>query len=176
MSDKELIELLKQNPEQGLAAVVIRYTAYVLKIARTKLNDVCTHEDIEEIVSDVFFRFYQQGQKCGFEIRSLRAYISLIAERLCVDVFRQQIRHEDPVPLENAADKLVSEEDSGDYDILAEKIKQLGEPDISIFIRKYFYGQKTAEIARELHMKPNTVDKRISRGLVKLRKLMEEEK
>ena len=175
MSDKELIELLKRDPEQGLAAVVIRYTAYVLKIARTKLNNICTHEDIEEIVSDVFFSFYQQGQKCSFEIRSLRAYISLIAERRCVDVFRQRVRREDTVPLDDAADALVSE-NSEDYGILARKIKQLGEPDASIFIRKYFYGQKTADIAREIHMKPNTIDKRISRGLVKLRKLMEEEK
>lgn len=175
MSDKELTELLKRDPEQGLAAVVIRYTAYVLKIARTKLDNICTQEDIEEIVSDVFFSFYQQGQKCGFEIRSLRAYISLIAERRCVDVFRRRIRQEDTVPLDESAGMLVSES-SEDHDMLAENIKKLGEPDTSIFIRKYFYGQKTADIARELHMKPNTVDKRISRGLVKLRKLMEEEK
>lgn len=173
MSDKELVELLKRDPEKGLAAVVIRYTAYVLKIAWTKLNNICTQEDIEELVSDVFFSFYQQGQKCDFEIRSLRAYISLIAERRCVDVFRQRIRSEDTLPLDDIDSSLVSEYNE-DYDMLAEKIKKLGEPDTSIFIRKYFYGQKTAEIARELHMKPNTVDKRISRGLVKLRKLMEE--
>ena len=175
MSDKELIELLKRSPEQGLAEVVVRYTAYVLKIARTKLDNVCTREDIEEIVSDVFFSFYQQGQKCSFEIRSLRAYISLIAERRCVDVFRQRIRREDTVPLDDSVGMNVPE-NREDHDILAENIKKLGEPDTSIFIRKYFYGQKTADIARELHMKPNTVDKRVSRGLVRLRKLMEEEK
>ena len=175
MSDKELIELLKCSPEQGLAAVVIRYTAYVMKIVRTKLDNICTPEDMEETVSDVFFSFYQQGQKCGFEMRSIRAYISLIAERRCIDVFRQHIRRENTVTLDDAADTLISEKND-DYDMLADGIKRLGEPDTSIFIRKYFYGQKTADIARELHMKPNTVDKRISRGLVKLRKIMEEEK
>ena len=173
MSDKELIELLKRSPEQGLAAVVIRYTAYVLKIARTKLDNICTREDIEEIVSDIFFIFYQQGQKCDFEIRSLRAYISLIAERRCINVFRQHIRRENTVPLDEVDSSFVSENNE-DYDTLVAGIKKLGEPDTSIFIRKYFFGQKTADIARELHMKPNTVDKRVSRGLVKLRKIMEE--
>ena len=175
MSDKELIELLKCSPEQGLAAVVIRYTAYVMKIVRTKLDNICTQEDMEEIVSDIFFSFYQQGQKCGFEIRSIRAYISLIAERRCIDVFRQHIRREDTVSLDDA-DGMSVPADNDNYDMLAEEIKRLGELDTSIFIRKYFYGQKTADIAKELHMKPNTVDKRISRGLVRLRKIMEEEK
>ncbi|MCH5348227.1 MAG: sigma-70 family RNA polymerase sigma factor [Oscillospiraceae bacterium] len=175
MSDKELIKLLKSSPEQGLAAVVLRYTGYVMKIARTKLDNICTPEDIEETVSDIFFCFYQQGQKCGFEIRSLRAYISLIAERRCIDVFRQHIRREDTVSLDDT-DGVSEPIDNDDHDTLAEGIKRLGEPDTSIFIRKYFYGQKTSDIAKELHMKPNTVDKRISRGLVKLRKIMEEEK
>lgn len=173
MSDKELIQLLKQDPEKGLEAVVIRYTAYVMKIARTKLDNICTQEDMEETVSDVFFAFYRQGQKCGFEIRSLRAYISLIAERHCVDIFRQRVRQDSTIPLDDVAATLACPE-SGDYDMLAEAIKQLGEPDTSIFIRKYFYGQRSANIAKEHHMKANTVDKRISRGLIRLRKLMEE--
>ena len=175
MSDKELIELLKRSPEQGLAEVVIRYTAYVMKIVRVKLDNICTQEDMEEIVSDIFFSFYQQGRKCSFEIRSLRAYISLIAERRCIDAFRQHIRRENTVSLDDT-DCMSVPTDNDNYDMLAEEIKKLGEPDTSIFIRKYFYGQKTADIAKELQMKPNTVDKRISRGRVKLRKIMEEEK
>ena len=41
------------------------------------------------------------------------------------------------------------------------------------FMRKYFYGQKTADIARDLEMKENTVYKHIERGLSKLRKILE---
>lgn len=176
MSDNELVELLKRDSEQGLAAVVVRYSAYVMKIARTKLSGICPREDIEETVSDVFYLFYRQGKRCGFEIRSLRAYLSLIAERRCIDVFRQLIKREDTLPLDEAALSIADEADTdGDYTALAESIKRLGEPDTSIFIRKYFYGQKTADIAAELNIRPNTVDKRISRGLVKLRKMMEEE-
>ena len=39
----------------------------------------------------------------------------------------------------------------------------------------YFLGQKSREIARDLNMKTNTVDKKISRGLKKLRAILEKE-
>ncbi len=48
-------------------------------------------------------------------------------------------------------------------------IHSLGEPDSEIFIRRYYRGQSTKEIAEVFNLKENTVDKRISRGLKKLR-------
>ena len=58
---------------------------------------------------------------------------------------------------------------------LIEAVAALGRPDSEIFMRKYFYGQKSREIAEELGMKTNTIDKIVSRGLVKLRKILKEE-
>ena len=54
-------------------------------------------------------------------------------------------------------------------------IKSLGEPDSSIFIRKYYLGQRNKDIAKELGIKEGTLNTRISRGLVKLRKILEED-
>jgi RNA polymerase sigma-70 factor (ECF subfamily) len=175
MTDKELIIKMKCSPPEGLAAVVDRYTAYVMKIARTKLGGICSSEDIEEAVSDIFFKFYQTAQSCGFEIRSVRAYLSVIAGRHCTDVFRKHISAPDILPLEDAGEVAVQEQMSDSNSDLAAAIKKLGEPDTSIFIRKYFFGQKTKEIAEELHLNPKAVDKRVSRGLVKLRKILKEE-
>ena len=178
MTDKELVEILRSDPGKGLAAVIDRYTAYLLKIARIKLDGVCTDEDIEEAVSDVFYIFYKKGAECGFEIRSVRAYLSLIAERRFTDVFRQHIKKTEDIPIDEVPDTLAEENENtsgGEHSAVAEAVKRLGEPDTSIFIRRYFFGQKTADIANELHMRPKTVDKRISRGLVKLRKILEEE-
>ena len=63
MTDIEIIALLRSSPQKGLAAVFDRYSAYVYKIVYTKLGDICTNEDIEEAVSDIFFKFYQSVQK-----------------------------------------------------------------------------------------------------------------
>ncbi|MBP3272204.1 MAG: sigma-70 family RNA polymerase sigma factor [Ruminococcus sp.] len=176
MTDKELVRKLKTDPQTGLAAVIDRYTAYLLKIARIKLDGLCTDEDIEEAVSDVFFIFYKKGQQCGFDIRSVRAYLSLIAERHFTDVFRRQIKRPDDIPIDDLSETLPDRQSGEENTAVAEAIKKLGEPDTSIFMRKYFFGQKTADIAKELHLRPKTVDKRISRGLVRLKKLIEEEK
>ncbi len=175
MKDKELLELLRGEPQKGLAAVVERYSAYVIKIARTKLGGLCTNEDIEELVSDVFYGFYRHGCKCGFEIRSPRGCLAIIAERRCIDLIDRIMKNGESISIDEIADFLPDEIPTDDHSRLTEALKRLGEPDTSIFIRKYFLGQRTADIAMELHMKPNTVDKRISRGLVRLRKILEEE-
>ena len=175
MTDKELIVKLKSSPHDGLAAVVDRYTAYVMKIARTKLGGICSSEDIEEAVSDIFFKFYKTGLECGFEIRSVRAYLSVIAGRHCTDVFRRAVSAPDILPLEDAGETAAEDMSYDTRSALAEAVKKLGEPDTSIFIRKYFFGQKTKEIAEELHLNPKAVDKRVSRGLVKLRKILKED-
>ena len=49
----------------------------------------------------------------------------------------------------------------------------LGEPDREIFLRKYYLGQRTKEIARALNLRENTVDQKVGRGLKKLRVWLE---
>ena len=174
MSDIELLLLLRSDPGRGLSAVVERYSAYVMKIAMIKLNGVCSREDIEEAVSDIFYLFYTGGSQNGFEIRSLRAYLSLIAERHCINVFKSKCRDMDTVPFDEVEERFSEEVVSGREADAAYAVSQLKEPDRTIFVRKYFFGQRTKDIAKDLGMNANTVDKRISRGLVRLRKILEE--
>lgn len=174
MTDEELTALLKTDPKQGLAAVVGQYSAYVMKIARTRLGDVCAWEDMEEAVSDIFLIFYRKGRETGFEIRSVRAFLSVIAARHCTDIFRKKCRDGGTVPLEELAEEPHSDDFTDGY-ALAEYLQRLDPTDRQLIMRRYFFGQKSREIAAELHMKPNTVDKRISRALAVLRKMMEED-
>lgn len=176
MTDKELIELLKSSPQDGLAAVIKRYSAYVYKIVCTKLGSIYSEQDIEEIVSDIFLKFYRSSQKDGFRIRSLRGYLSLIAERHCIDILRTRKQNIDEILFDDIADTVAFEEEPQPDTELYDALLALGEPDTTIFIRKYFFGQRSSDIAKEMNMKVNTVDKRISRGLVKLRKMLEEGK
>lgn len=173
MNDDKLLTLLKSSPEKGLGETVAQYSAYVYKIAYTRLRDVCTKEDIEEAVSDIFYKFYQSGSKCGFELRSVRAFLSVIAARHCTDLFHIHCKDEkllDYSELEN----LIAEEEITEGGELIEAVKSLGEPDSDIFIRKYYLGQRNKDIAKELGMKQGTVNTRISRGLVRLREILKE--
>ena len=59
-----------------------------------------------------------------------------------------------------------------EQEYLLKAMDSLCEPDREIFIRKYYMGQKTKEIAAALNLLDNTVDKKVSRGLKKLRILL----
>jgi RNA polymerase sigma-70 factor (ECF subfamily) len=62
--------------------------------------------------------------------------------------------------------------DSETNDLLIQEIKALGEPDCQIMIRKYYFGQSSRNISKILGMKENTVNKKVSRALVKLKEAL----
>ena len=174
MTDKMILQLLKSDPQAGLSAVVDKYSAYILKIVRIKLNDICTAEDMEEAVSDIFLEFFLSGKRCGFEINGLKSYIAVIARRHCAKMFAKHTASPETIPFDETEKYISVPEKNTDHDLLISAVSSLGQPDEEIFIRKYFLGQKTKDIAKEMRMKENTVDKRISRGLVRLKKILEE--
>ena len=172
MNDNELLALLRADPERGLAQTVSQYSAYVYKIASARLRDVCTREDIEEAVSDTFYIFFTEGQSRGFEIRSVRAMLSVIAKRHCINVFHRHSRQPETVGFDEL-ENTIGEDESTDEELI-NAIRLLGEPDSSIFVRKYYLGQKNIDIAKDLDMNINTLNARLSRGLAKLKKILEE--
>ncbi len=172
MTDNELLSLMAEDPQKGLSAVIGKYSAYVMKIVRIKLNG-CPQEDMEEAASDVFMGFFRSAQECGCKVRSVKALLAVIAVRRCADILKEHLRHAGKVAEEDAGNELSESPDTQRIELL-DALHKLGEPDCSIFLRKYFIGQKSSEIAADLSMKTNTVDKRISRGLARLKEMLKE--
>ncbi len=175
MTDNELLRLLKTDPRNGLAEVVGQYSTYVMKIAYLRLNDICTNEDIEEAVSDIFLKFFQFGCKNNFEISSVKAVLSVISARHCVDIFRKKMQEISSVSFDEIPNEIGISETYPSDSIAADILKKLSDTDRRIIVRRYFFGQKSKEIAKALNMKPSAIDTRISRALVRLRKMIEED-
>ena len=170
MTDKELAALLESDVQNGLAAAVELYGGYVYKIVLTRLSGICTKEDIDEAVSDIFFKLFT-----GTRFTSVGGYLSVTAQRHCIDLFRKVTGRAQTVPLDEIAELSIEQEIFADTSQeLMNAIKSLGEPDTQIFLRRYFFGQRNKDIARELGMTPAAVNKRISRGLVKLKEILKE--
>jgi RNA polymerase sigma-70 factor (ECF subfamily) len=53
--------------------------------------------------------------------------------------------------------------------ILISKINELGEPDSTIILQKYYYDRSSSEIAEQLSMKASAVRMRAARALDKLK-------
>ncbi len=176
MSDNELIILLKNDPGQGLSEVIGKYSGYVYKIAYSKLSEVCRREDIEEAASDIFMKFYEYFRYSGKPVEAVAPYLAVIAKRHSINLYKKHISEKEYITFDEIADTAASEDDRSEMrQQLIEAVTALGRPDSEIFMRKYFYGQKSREIAEELGMKTNTVDKIVSRGLVRLRKIFNEQ-
>lgn len=174
MTDKQIAQLLKSDCESGLTAAVKQYSGYVYKIVLTRLSGVCAKEDIDEAVSDIFFKLFSAAKE-GKEFTSVGGYLSVIAQRHCIDIFRKVTGKAQTVPLDEVQE-LSSEDDifAESSAELMEAIKALGEPDTQIFLRRYFFGQRSKDIAAELGMNVPAVNKRISRGLVRLKSILKE--
>jgi RNA polymerase sigma-70 factor, ECF subfamily len=171
IADGDLLKLLDTHPEKGLRKLMDAYMGLVYTIVQSKLTGG-PREDIEECASDVFFEVYRGRASIDLNKGSLKAYLAVVAKRRAIDRFRSYKPAEThAVSLENLYHEPASEKESynGTRDALINEINALGEPDREIFIRKYYLGQSTRTIAEALRLKENTVDKRVSRGLLKLR-------
>ena len=59
--------------------------------------------------------------------------------------------------------------------IILEKIAELGEPDSTIIIQKYYYGRTSKEISEMLSITPEHIRVRNSRAVRKLKDMLEHE-
>ena len=79
MTDKELAALLESDVQNGLAAAIELYGGYVYKIVLTRLSGICAKEDIDEAVSDIFFKLFTAA-KGGKTFTSVGGYLSVTAQ------------------------------------------------------------------------------------------------
>lgn len=182
LSEGEILQLFKTKPEKALDKMMNIYVGLVYAIASDKLSTICTKEDIEECVSDVFYEVYKQRETIDLKKGTIKAFIAVVAKRKAIDVYRslknknsrivslEDSFYENMVPDNTNVEQAIAEKES--QTAIIREIKALGEPDSEIFIRKYYFGQSTKLISKALGIKENTIDKKVSRGLVKLREVL----
>lgn len=180
MGDRELLQLLREDPEQGIRRLMEQYAGLVYSIVNGRAGGVAAPQDVEECASDVFFEVYQKRESIDPEKGTLRAFLSVVARQRAVNLFRRKEKE-----LRHTADCRGSEAEAGggadseEAAMAAEErrqllaaVKSLGEPDSSIIIRRYYFGQRSKEIAADLGMTAGAVDTRLSRAMGKLREMM----
>lgn len=180
LDDEKLLQLLQHQPEQGLLKLMEQYMGLVYAIVAGKLA-AAGHEDIEETVSDVFYEFYEKRQAVDLSKGSLAACLAVTAKRRAIDRHRRVSRGADAklslaqveqlpaMPMDSPQEAVIRREQKA---LLLREIAALGRPDSEIFIRRYYLGQSSKTIAAALRLRTNTVDKKISRGLAKLRQAL----
>lgn len=179
MGDQELLELMRRDPEAGVRELVQQYGGLVYSIVNGRAGGVTAPQDVEECASDVIFEVFQKSGRVDLKKGSLKAFVAVVARQRAVNLYHKMAKERgraapegelDATPDAERPEDVFLREDSRSR--LLEAVHSLGEPDSSIIIRKYYFGQKAKEIAADLGLSTGAVDTRLSRALEKLRKKM----
>lgn len=170
MTESKALKELKKGSEEALSWFIDKYTPYVTTIIYNIIGSYMDTADIEEVASDVFLAFWQNSQK----VRPLAAkgYLGSIARNMAKNKLRE--RGFD-LPLEEQilmVDEITPEHICQRRElsvIVRRAVMEMPEPDREIFLRYYYYSQKTDWIANEMNLNPSTVRSKLRRGREYLR-------
>lgn len=172
--DDRLIEAMRSGDQAALGRIIDRYTAYVGTIVWNIVRNALSRADAEEIISDVFIALWYNADKV--REGKLKSYLSAIARRRALNALRG-VKRETPLEDDEVQRPLAAPEDEAirqeEYAALRRTVNELPEPDRTIFIRYYYFYQKTAEIAAALGINVNTVQMKLWRGRERLRRELE---
>lgn len=177
MTDAELRTLIYQSPKEGHAALFQEYYGLVYTIIYSRLHGNARPEDIEECVSDVFADLFFSFDT-GFSYDgSIKGYIRMIATRRAIDAYRKLSAHsekeisvDDTYQIPSGENLAENAEQAEISRLLLQSIEELGEPDTTIILQRYYYGHSSKEIAKGLSITPSAVRKRCGKALAKLKK------
>lgn len=182
MEDERIIRLLWERDEKGLREAGEKYGSLCRSLAERILG---SPEDSEECWGDVLLRLWNavppERPAC------LRAWLLKLTRGISIDRLRAARAEkrgggEYPLLLEELGD-LVPGSPGAEGDVLA---RELGEAvsrflrkqspeDRSLFLRRYFYGERVTALALAFGMKENSVSVRLGRIRARLRSELEKE-
>ena len=173
MNEAKALALLKKGNEEALEWFIDKYSAYVGTVVSNILQGSMSHEDVEEVTSDVFMTLWQSAEK--LYPLNLKGYLSRVARSLSMQKLREKASE---LPLDD--DILILDDDS-EFDRLAREdqdemvrkaVYAMPQPDKEIFLRFYYYCQSVSLIADQMQMNPSTVKTKLKRGRERLRVIL----
>ena len=177
MDDKKLLRLLRTDPNTGMEKLIEKYAGLVYAVVTRALPDPCDFtSELEDCVSDVFSEFYLDLDRYDPRLSSIKTYLCVIARNNAVDLLRRRKIH---LSLDDADIIFPGAEGSPEADVMKKQLRsdvlkavqEMGEPDRTILLRKFYYLQPSKDIARDLGMTVSNVDTRTHRAIAKLRKM-----
>ena len=180
--DCEIVQLLFQRDEKGIALGKKQYDRRLLSFVRTLLgSDV----DAEEILNDVWFHAWNSIPPNRPD-SYLPAYLLSLARRAAINRLKYRTREKRNFPIADISEELdACVPDSADTESESERrelMKRINAflcsvpPTVRImFVRRYWYADSIPEIAERFHISNNYVSVCLSRIRGELKKYLEKE-
>ena len=94
LDELTLIKNLKKGKQSALVKLIDIYAGYVTTIVKNIIGAYMSEEDIEEVVSDVFFSVWNNSSRISEDFNGIKAYIAAIARNTAKNKLRQLQPHE----------------------------------------------------------------------------------
>ena len=175
MEDGEILKLFLERSEQAVTELSEKYGAALLRLA---LNITGSREDAEECVNSALMRVWSSVPPARPEM--LRAYALKITRNIALNRIKYNSAEKregaalcleelaEVIPSGKSVESTIEDKELGL--IMDAFVRRLGETDRIIFVRRYFYLEPTAQIAKRLGMSGEAVRARLTRLRRKLKK------
>lgn len=181
MEDDKVIDLFFDRSERGILALKEKYGSRALSVASNILPDP---RDAEEVVNDAIQVLWQRIPP--ERPQHLWAYFSLVVRNIGYDrLDRQNAAKRDPRSevclselescLSGGIDPHAILEAKEISEIINRFLQELSQKDRILFLRRYYYFDDCAKIAKRLGMTRSAVNTRLHRLRNQLRQVLEEE-
>lgn len=181
MNHNEYRKLFEADEQEAQRQVFREYFGYVYTVVHSKLAGTGSREDIEDCISDVFAEVFSDYSLKNASDGDLKGFIGIIAARKAVNYFKKNMSSagktadvdEEYLSSIPSDENIADEAEKKDLRrIILKKIKELGEPDSTIIMNKYYFGRTSGEIAEIVSLSPSLVRMKSMRALKKLKKLL----
>jgi RNA polymerase sigma factor (sigma-70 family) len=167
--DEKIIELVKSSKDKGLTLMQEQYSGLMHYIVRGILQN---ESDIEECISDICIKVWNSIESYSPEKGKFSTWLTVISRNTALNYMKSKYTEHDELK-EETADKHSVEDDVLRRERAEElkcAIRTLSPEEQHIFYRKYYYLQRTSQIAAELGMTERSVEGRLYRLRKKLQK------
>ena len=181
MEDAKIIDLYWKRNENAIAETDKKYGTYCQTISYNILNN---HEDAEECVSDTYQHAWESipPERPG----KFKIWLGVVVRNITIDLCRKnhaQKRYDEYIVLLSELDECVpsgeSVEQIADAKVLSEGINswlaKLSPEDRKIFLRRYWYGEAVATIAKSKGLSANAMTQKLFRMRSSLKRYFETE-
>ena len=170
LTEEQALWQMKQGSQDALAWFIQRYGASVSTIIHNIIGQRMSNADVEEVASDVFLALWNNAGK--ILPNAARSWLATVARNTARSRLR---RASDTLPLDEEAVIVDDRTPEATLERREQAVRvrmallSLNPVDREVFLRFYYYYQKTADIAADMGLNESTVRTKLNRGRAKLR-------
>lgn len=147
--EEEMLRLIKEENDQGMKLLMDNYGGLIYYIVGNIIED---KEEVEECINDIYMKVWKNIHSYSSDKSKFTTWLTVISRNTALNYYKKFKKTEEDLG-ENFIDDHSPEKEvlkKERLSLLGQAIQTLSPEERHIFYRKYYYLQKTAQIAAEL--------------------------